>query len=167
MPRSFEVTFASPATVEQVHGAFGNPAYWQARLQAFGGNKTLDCLDVDADGRVRVVVNEDLRHGALPGMLAKVYRGDLNIVSTEVWTPASDGRVDGAITVAVTGAPGSGSGVAVLERAGTGSQMTLSGTVRFKMPLVGGPIESFLAREFAQGVPEIQRFTTSWLGENA
>lgn len=167
MPRSFEVTFASPASVEQVHGAFGNRSYWQARLVAFGGQKTLDSLDVDADGQVRVVVTEDLRHGALPGMLAKVYRGDLNIVTTEVWTPAGDGRVDGEITVAVTGAPGSGAGTAVLERDGTGSKLALSGLVRFKMPLVGGPIESFLAREFAQGIPEIQRFTTTWLGENA
>ncbi|TXI62876.1 DUF2505 domain-containing protein [Mycolicibacterium mageritense] len=167
MPRSFEVTFDSPASVEQVFGAFGDRAYWLARLEAFGGEKTLDALDVDADGRIRVVVTEDLRHGALPGMLAKVYRGDLNIVTTEVWTPAGDGRVDGEITVAVTGAPGSGSGTAVLERAGTGSRLALNGTVRFKMPLVGGPIESFLAREFAQGIPDIQRFTTTWLSENA
>ncbi|BBY35743.1 hypothetical protein BST33_05075 [Mycolicibacter minnesotensis] len=166
MPRPFEVTFSSPASVEQVHGAFGDRSYWLARLEAFGGNKTLDALDVAADGRVQVVVTEDLRHGALPGMLAKVYRGDLNIVTTEVWTPAGDGRVNGEITVAVTGAPGSGSGVAVLEREGTGSKLALNGTIRFKMPLVGGPIESFLAREFAEGIPEIQRFTTTWLGEN-
>lgn len=167
MPRSFEVIFESPATVEQVHGAFGDRSYWQARIEAFGGTKTLDALDVDPDGRVRVVVTEDLRHGALPGMLAKVYRGDLNIVTTEVWTPAGDGRVDGDISVAVTGAPGSGTGTAVLERAGTGSRLALNGTIRFKVPLVGGPIETFLAREFSQGIPEIQRFTTKWLGENA
>lgn len=167
MPRSFEVTFSSPATVEQVHGAFGDRSYWQARLEAFGGAKTLDALEVDSGGRVRVVVTEDLRHGALPGMLAKVYRGDLNIVTTEVWTPAGDGRVDGHINVAVTGAPGSGSGIAVLEPDGEGSRLALTGTIRFKVPLVGGAIESFLAREFAEGIPEIQRFTTTWLGENA
>lgn len=166
MPRSFEVTFSSPASVEQVFGAFGNRAYWLARIEAFGGDKTLDALDVEPDGQVRVVVTEDLRHGALPGMLAKVYRGDLNIVTTEVWTPAGDGRVGGDITVAVTGAPGSGGGTAVLEREGSGSRLALNGTIRFKVPLVGGPIESFLAREFSQGIPEIQRFTTSWLGEN-
>ncbi|CAJ1498940.1 DUF2505 domain-containing protein [[Mycobacterium] kokjensenii] len=167
MPRSFEVSCTSPATVEQVHGAFGDRSYWLARLEAFGGSKTLDSLDVDGGGRVQVVVTEDLRHGALPGMLAKVYRGDLNIVTTEVWTPAEDGRVAGAITVAVTGAPGSGAGTAVLEPAGTGSQLALTGTVQFKVPLVGGPIESFLAREFSQGIPEIQRFTTSWLADHA
>jgi len=38
--------------------------------------------------------------------------------------------------------------------------------VEFKVPLVGGKIESYLAREFAQGIPEIQRFTTTWIGQN-
>lgn len=167
MPRSFQVSFDSPATVEQVHGAFANADYWHDRLLAFEGSRILDALEVDDDGRVRVVVVEDLSHGALPGILTKVYRGDLTIVTTEVWTPVAEGRVDGTIDVAVTGAPGSGRGTAVLQRAGSGSRMDLDGSVRFKMPLVGGPIESFLAHEFAQNIPEIQKFTTTWLDAHA
>lgn len=166
MPRSFDVVFESPASVEQVHAAFGNADYWQARMAAFGGEKTLDALTVAPDGTVRVVIAEDLRHGALPGMLTKIYRGDLNIISTEVWSPVGDGRVDGSIDVAVTGAPGSGRGTAVLNKSGTGSRLELTGTVTFKVPLLGGPIETFLAREFSQGIPEIQRFTTEWLAAN-
>ncbi|MBS9535244.1 DUF2505 domain-containing protein [Mycobacterium sp. M1] len=168
MPRSFDIVFESPATVEQVHAAFGNESYWHARNAAFtGGEKTLESLTVEPDGTVRVVVKEDLTHGALPGMLTKIYRGDLNIVTTEVWTPAGDGTVTGVIDVAVVGAPGRGGGTALLAPAGTGSRMDLTGTIEFKMPLVGGPIESFLAKEFAQGIPDIQRFTAEWLGENA
>ncbi|MGB3895589.1 DUF2505 domain-containing protein [Mycolicibacter sinensis] len=168
MPRSFEIVFESPASVEQVHSAFGSRDYWLARNAEFdGGAKTLDSLTVDADGAVRVVVTEDLRHGALPGILTKVYRGDLNIVTTEVWTPTSDGRVTGDIDVAVVGAPGRGGGTAVLQPTGSGSRMDLTGTIEFKIPLVGGPIESFLAKEFAQGIPAIQRFTAEWLGDRA
>ena len=112
--RSFDVSFESPATVEQVHSAFGTQDYWLARLAAFGGAKTLDSLVVDSDGTVTVTVTEDLRRGGLPRMLATLYRGDLNIVSTEKWRPAGDRRVSGEISVAVTGAPGSGHGAAVL-----------------------------------------------------
>ncbi|GFG69360.1 DUF2505 domain-containing protein [Mycolicibacter senuensis] len=167
MPRSFDIVFESPATVEQVQSAFGSRDYWLARIDAFEGEKTLDSLTVDTTGTVRVVVTEDLRHGALPGMLTKIYRGDLNIVTTEVWTPTGDGRVSGDIDVAVVGAPGRGGGTALLQPAGSGSRMDLTGTIEFKMPLVGGPIESFLAKEFAQGIPEIQRFTARWLTEGA
>ncbi len=167
MPRSFDVSFESPASVGQVHSAFGAQDYWRARLADFGDSKTLDSLVVGADGAVRVVVTEDLRHGKLPRILAKFYRGDLNVVSTEVWTPIGDGRVGGEISVAVTGAPGSGHGTAVLAPLGTGSRLTFAATVEFKVPLVGGTIESFIAREFAQGIPEIQRFTTKWISEHA
>lgn len=168
MPRSFNIVFESPASVEQVHSAFGRRDYWLARNAEFnGGEKTLDSLAADSDGTVRVVVTEDLRHGALPGILTKIYRGDLSIVTTEVWTPTDDGRLRGEIDVAVVGAPGGGGGTALLQPTGSGSRMDLTGTIEFKMPLVGGPIESFLAKEFSQGIPEIQRFTAKWLGENA
>ncbi len=166
MPRSFKVNFESSATVEQVHRAFGERTYWLDRIKNFGGNSTLETLDVAENGRARIVVAEDLRHGALPGILAKVYRGDLNIVTTEVWEPVGDGQVHGTINVDVTGAPGSCAGTAVLQRAGAGSKMQLNGSVRFKVPLVGGAIETYLAREFETGIPDIYRFTTAWLSEN-
>lgn len=167
MPRSFDVSVESPASVQAVHAAFGTQDYWLARCENFGGNKTLDSLTVDPDGTVTVVVTEDLRHGGLPGILTKVYRGDLFIISTEVWTPTGDGRISGQITVAVTGAPGSGRGTAEVAPSGNGSRLSLTGTVQFKVPLVGGTIESFVAREFADGIPEIQRFTSTWVGEHA
>ena len=164
MPRRFDVTFDSPASVEQIHTAFGDRDYWLARLEHFGGAKTLDALTVDPDGTVHVVVTEDLRHGALPSLLTAIYRGDLNIVTEETWSPTGDGRVDGEVSVAVIGAPGSGGATGALIPADGGSQLSLTGTVQFKVPLVGGKVETFIAREFAQGLPEIQRFTTSWIG---
>lgn len=167
MSRSFDLSFESLASVEQVHAAYGDEEYWLARLAAFGGDKTLDSLEVGDDGAVRVVVTEDLRHGKLPGILTKIYRGDLHIVSTEEWTPSGDGRVNGQIGVQVIGAPGSGHGTALLIPLGSGSRLTFDATVEFKVPLVGGTIESFIAREFARGIPDIQRFTTTWVSEHA
>lgn len=167
MPRSFDVSFDSPASVEQVHSAFGDEKYWLARLAAFGGGKALESLVVGSDGTVSAEVTEDLRHGGLPAILTTFYRGDLNIVTKETWTPIGDGHVGGEISVAVTGAPGSGHGAAMLAPLGNGSRLTIAGTVEFKVPLVGGKVESFIAREFAQGLPEIQRFTTTWIGEHA
>lgn len=167
MPRSFDVSFDSPTSVEQVLSAFSDEDYWLARLDAFGGNKTLSSLVIDSAGTVQVTVTEDLRHGALPGLLTTFYRGDLSIVSTERWTPIGHDRVAGEISVTVTGAPGSGQGKAVLARLGNGSRLALTGTVQFKVPVVGGKVEAFIAREFANGIPDIQRFTTGWAAEHA
>ena len=167
MPRSFVTSYASPASVEQIHSAFGDEHYWLARIAAFGGAKTLSLLVVDADGTVTVTITEDLRQSALPGIVAKLYRGDLKVVSTERWRPVGEQRVSGEISVAATGAPGSGHGTAMLEPSPTGSQLTLSATVEFKVPLVGSRIETTVAGQFADGLEEIQRFTTTWIGEHA
>ncbi len=167
MSRSFRLSFDLPASVEQVHAAYSDESYWLARLAALGGCKTLESLQGSDDGIVRVVVTEDLRHGKLPGILTKFYRGDIKIVSTEQWTPTGDGQVNGQITVAVIGAPGSGHGTAVLAPLGNGSRLTTDATVEFKVPLLGGAIESFLAREFAHGLPKIERFTTTWISQYA
>lgn len=167
MPRSIEVSFESPAAVEQVRAVFGRRDYWLDRLAAFGGAKTLDSLTVDEAGTVTVVVTEDLRRDALPGPLAKLYRGDLSVRSTEIWSPDGDGRVRGQIAVAVQGAPGSGSGSAMLTPFEDGSKLSLSATIEFNVPLVGGRIEAIVARQFADGFADIHRFTDTWIAERA
>lgn len=167
MPRSFEVSFESPATVEQVHAAFSDENYWLARLaNVGGGGMKLDSLTVDSDGTATVATRQDLRHDGLPAIVAALYRRDLNIVSNEKWRPIGSRKVSGEISVAAVGAPGSGRGTAMLEPRGSGSQLKLSATVEFKVPLVGGKIESYVAGQFAEGLADIQCFTTEWIAEN-
>ena len=167
MPRSFEVSFESPASVQEVHAAFWNRDYWLDRLAAFGGAKSLDALRHDPDGTVTVTVSEDLRRAVLPGMLTRIYRGEANVRTIETWAPDGDGGLRGDIDIDVVGAPGSGSGTAVLAAAGTGSRLELTATVEFNVPLVGGKIESYVAGQFADGFANINLFTTNWIAERA
>jgi hypothetical protein len=167
MPRSFDVSVDSPASVEQVHTAISGEDYWLARLATLNGSTTLESLVVHDDQTVRVATTQDLGRDLLPGIVAKFYRRDLKIRHTETWTPLGDSQLRGEISVAVSGAPGSGSGAALVAPTQSGSQLTLTGTVEFKVPLVGGTIESFIAREFAQGIPNIQDFTAKWVAEHA
>jgi hypothetical protein len=167
MPRSFDVSFESPVTVEQVHSTMCDEDYWFARIAAFGAGTTLDSLVVDSDGTVTVATTQDLRQDALPGLLAKLYPGDLIISRTETWTPIGARRVTGNISVAATGAPVSGRGAALLEPLGNGSRLDFTATVEFKVPLVGGKIESYLAGQLAEGITDIQHFTTTWITEHA
>jgi hypothetical protein len=163
MPRSFDVCVQSPTTVTQVHGAFGDENYWQDRFAAFGTATTLDGLEVDDDDAVTVRTSQDLRHDGLPRLIAKFYPGDLLISSTETWTPVGDGSVRGTVTIEVAGAPGSGHGAALLRPRGEGSELSFTGTVEFRVPLVGGRIESYLGIQFTEHIPDIQRFTTDWI----
>ena len=168
MPRSFDVSVESPASVEQVHCAFSDGGYWLARFAAFGTTTTtLDSLIVDADGAVTVTTTQDLRHDGLPRLVARFYPGDLKILKTETWRPIGGRRVSGEVSIAVAGAPGSGRGAALLVPMGNGSQLSFNGIVEFKVPMVGGKIESYLGGQLAEHIPAIQRFTTVWITEHA
>jgi Protein of unknown function (DUF2505) len=166
MPRPFDVSVESPATVDQVHAAFSAQDYWLARLDNMNGGTTLESLVVEDDRTVRVTTTQDLGRDLLPGIVSKFYRRDIKVRHTETWTPTGD-HLRGEITVAVSGAPGSGSAAASVAPTASGSLLTLNGTVEFKVPLVGGTVESFIAREFAQGIPDVQDFTARWVSEHA
>jgi len=163
MPRSFEVSAESPASVEEVLAAFGGEDYWLARFAAFDADSTLDSLVVDVDGTITVNVTQHLTRRLLPGPIAKLVSGDLNILHTETWQPLEERRVHGQISVVAPAALGSGRGVALLTPSGGGSRLEFAATVEFKVPLIGGRIETSVARQFAEGIPEIQRFTTGWV----
>jgi hypothetical protein len=168
MPFPFDVSTETSASVEEVHSAFRDEHYWLARLAAFGGDTmTLDTLIVDADGTLAVATTHDLRHDLLPGVLAKVFPGDLKILRKETWRPSDGRQVRGEVSVAARGMPGSGVGSAVLAPMSKGSRLRFTGVLEVKIPLVGGKIEKYIGDQLAAEIPEIQRFTTEWIAEHA
>lgn len=168
MPRSFDVTTETSATVAAVHSAFGNRDYWLARLSAYGGDSmTLDTLVVDEDGTAAVTTVQNLRSDKLPAVFARVLPGDLKLIRTETWRPADRDEVHGEITIAARGVPGSGAGAAVLKPVPAGSSLRFAGTLEVRIPLVGGRIEQYIAYLIAKEIPTMQRFTTEWIGTHA
>src|ERR1700757_2679452 len=125
MPRSFDVSIESPASVEQVLSAFGNQDYWQARLAAFSnGTARLGSLNVDPGGTVSVVIRLNLFGDRLPKLVTQLHRGDLEMVRNERWGRIGGGRVRGEVRVAIPGAPLSVLGEALLVPARNASQLT-------------------------------------------
>jgi hypothetical protein len=167
MPRSFDLSAESSATVEQIHSAFSEEDYWLAGLAEFGGIGRLDSFIIGADGSVTVVMIQDLRRDWLPGLVAKFYPGDLEVVQNETWRPIGGGLVRGEVCIAARGVPGSGLGTVLLAPAQNGSRMKCTATVEFKVPLVGGKIESFIGRQLVEQIAVKQRFTTKWITEHA
>lgn len=169
MPRSFELSADSPASVDQVHSAFGDSDYWAARLTTFGartGTATLDSLAVDDAGTVVVTATFGLVRDGLPKFVGQLGGGDLRMVHTETWSRIDGGRVGGRISVAVPGTPISALGAAVVVPVRNGSQLTYTATVEVKLPFVGGKVESFMGSRLADGILDIMRFTTEWIVEN-
>ena len=169
MSRSFDILTESPASVEQIHAAFGREDYWLARIAVGDATiaTTLDSLLVDADGTVTVRVTQHLGRQLLPGLVAKFVPGDLKILNCETWTPVGDRQVRGQVNVSMSGGLGSGRAEAWLAPASNGSQLRYAVRVEVKIPLVGGKLEKSIGTGLAESIPAAQRFTTTWIAEHA
>jgi len=165
MSRSLEILTESPASVEEIHAAFGREDYWLARL-AGDATTTLDSLIVHADGTVAVRTTQHVGRRLLPGLAAKLVPGDLKILYSETWRPVGDGQVRGHVSVSASGGLGSGRGEAWLARASMGSQIRFAVKVEVKIPLVGGQFEKSIGAGLAENIPALQRFTTTWIAEH-
>ena len=143
MSRSFDILTESPASVEQIHAAFGREDYWLARIAVGDATitTTLDSLLVDADGTVTVRVTQHLGRQLLPGPVAEFVPGDLKILNCETWRPVGDRQVRGQVNVSMSGGFGSCSAEAWLAPASNGSQLRYAVRVEVKIPLVGGKLE--------------------------
>lgn len=166
MSRSFDVLTESPASVEQIHAAFSREDYWLARISAGAAQITLDSLVVD-DGTVTVRTTEHLGRQLLSGPVGKMVGGDVKIVQTETWRPDGDGQVRGHVSAKASGGLGSVRAETWLARTDDGgSQLRTALRVEIRIPLIGGKLEKSLGAGLAQGIPEITRFTTTWIAEN-
>ena len=115
---------------------------------------------------VQVVTVQDLRTALLPKPFGKLYPRDLEIVQDQTWTLV-DGELHGTVRIEARGAPGSGRSSVVLAPAGDASQLRCTATVKVDVRFVGGTIEGMLSRQMVDDTPEMLRFTTEWLNEQA
>ena len=166
MARSFDILIESPASVGQIHTTFGREDYWLARLRAGNVPTTLDSLVVGDDGTVSVRATQHVSRQVLPTLIAKAVPGELKIVHSETWRPAGDGEVRGQISVVSSGGVGSGRAEAWLAPAGAGARLRFAVEVAVKIPLVGRKLEKSMQADLSKSIPELQRFTTSWIAEN-
>jgi hypothetical protein len=167
MPRSFDASVDFPVTVDQVHSALCDEDYWQARIAAFqAGTATLDSLTVDSDDTVTVAVSLGVSRDRLPALVTKLAGGDLEWTQTQRWSPVGRDRVRGEINMAVARVSASAAGQGLLVPDGNGSRLDLTGTIKVKVPVVGGAIERFLGSQLGNDLRAFERFTTEWIAEN-
>jgi hypothetical protein len=167
VPKAFDVSVESTATVAEVRAAFADAGYWRDRLAQFGGDSIrLDSLVVESDA-IFVRAIQDLRNDVLPTLIAKAIPGDLKVYREETWRMTGDGDFHGDVVLSASGAPLSGVATAVVSPIGQGSVLRFTGTVQMKVPLIGGPVEKYISSQIVAEIPGLQHFTTRWILEKA
>jgi Protein of unknown function (DUF2505) len=169
MPRSFEISAESLASVEQLHAAFRREDYWLACI-ARGDAKTpvtLDSLIVDDDGTVSVRSTQHVGRQLLPKAVAKLLPGDMKIVSCETWRSVGDGQVRGQTSLSAAGGLGSGQAEVWLSPTSNGSHLHYAVKVEVKIPFLGGKFENAIGGGLAKSIPASLQFTETWIAEHA
>jgi Protein of unknown function (DUF2505) len=169
MPRSFDMSADYDGTVDEVHRAFSERDYWLARLAESGvDDSALESMRV-SEGTIDVVTLQVVRSHNLPGLVTQLHRGDLCIRREENWGPIADGTATASIAGSILDAPVNLSGTAVLSSiAGSGgARVEFRVTVQVRIPIVGGKVEKLLGSVLTSLVAGEQRFTTTWIANNA
>jgi hypothetical protein len=167
MPRSFDMATEYRGTVSEVHDAFCERGYWEARLAESGADEAiLDVFRVGHDGGVDVVTTQVLRAERLPGIIHQFHRGDLYIRRAETWTGLFEDAAEASVASSIEHAPVVLNGQARLAPLDPGARLALSATVEVRIPLVGRKIENFIGTQLMNLLTNEQQFTTRWIAEN-
>jgi hypothetical protein len=170
MARSFDMSADYEGSVDQILRAFADEQYWLARLADSGADDaTLDSMQVGGDGSIAVVTTQVLRRDRLPGVVTQFHKGDLRIQREENWGPVTGGKADATINGAISAAPVTMFGNAVLAPLTAhpvGTRLEFRASVEVRVPLVGGKIENFIGSQLVDLLIAEQRFTTVWIAED-
>lgn len=153
--------------MHRIREAFEDEAYWRARLGAFDvGGPTLDYLTTDVGGGTSVSMTMRFGREQLPPVMQRLRLPSLEVVQRERWFAIGEDEMRGDITVDARRTPISGTGTVSVAPQGGGSRLDGSASVEVNVPIIGGPIRTFVQGLLTQGILDIVRVTDAWLAEN-
>lgn len=174
MPRSFDMSADYEGSVEEVHRAFYQEAYWLGRLAETPVDiATLESLRIGGEsgdtGTIEVVTVQTVLNENLPALITQLLRGDLSVRREETWTPINNRVATASIAALVVGAPVNVWGTAVLAPAPDtrGSRMSVQLSMQVRVPLIGGKLERLIGTQLAELINIEQRYTTDWIAKSA
>lgn len=171
MPRSFDLSADYQNSVEEIHRAFLEEGYWEARLADIPVDEArVESIEVGGEsGTVEVVTVQVVRHHNLHAFVKQLHHGDFCVRRKETWGPITDGAATASIAGSVEGTPVTVSGTADLSPiAGSGgARLGFRITVQVRVPLIGGKLERLIGTQLAELVSREQRLTAEWIATNA
>jgi hypothetical protein len=157
---TFQITCAYERDVATIHGVVTDPEFLVAKLTACGGHD-VEVVRASARG----VETRRTISAQLPAF-ARAVLGDSNtLTQVEEWEAAGpDGRA-GTFSVRGTGAPVTidGTSEIVPDADGQGCRVLINGTVRTRVPVVGGRIATLVAERTKEAIAAEHAFTVDWI----
>lgn len=139
MAKNFEIVREFDYSVEEAYEAITSDEAIASRYEKFEG--VMYQVNPGEDGTHELVVDIPIAGSVLPPVVTKILKGTLVVHRTDSWSPLVDGKASGTFAGKSSGVPSTSEGTYVLEATENGSQLRANGSVKVKIPLVGGKIE--------------------------
>ena len=122
-------------------------------------------VSVSAQGdRTVIVSNRELPTDGFPDFVKSLVGATLAVTETQDWGPAGpDGGRQGRLTVDIAGAPIDLAGTLSLAPAGQGSEESVDGELKARIPLIGGKIEKAAAPAIESAIRAERETGQAWL----
>lgn len=159
------IRYDYPAGPDQVYAMMTDLDYLRALSQESGDiEMTIEEHGPAADGFR--VVNKRTVAAEVPGFAKKFVKPTNTLTQTSVWPDAApDGSRVGTWKVDTKGVPIAMSGTMTLTPAPSGTVAIIEGEVTSSIPLVGGKLADFVAKEAKSDLDKEYDFALRWLKE--
>jgi hypothetical protein len=165
---AFQESTTVPHTPAAVATALMDEGFHRAATEKLGGVLAAFSREGDPTGPITVTMVRTVPVNRLPEAVQKIagkFLGEkLNLEQTERWSaPAADGSRTGHLVVTIPTAKVTATGEQTMVPSGTGTELTVTGTVECKIPLVGGKVAGFAEPKVGSVLRRQSRELTQWL----
>ena len=128
-------------SVEQIHAALTDPAFWEKVANRFSAaSGTVDKFETSESGTT-VVITQSVAAEKIPAQAKKFVKEGVSLTRTISYGPLTDSGLTGTVTTETKGVPVSFSAQQQLRAQGEGSVLTTTSDFGIKIPLVGSMLE--------------------------
>lgn len=134
-----------PAATDRVWAMVSDKAFQDAKCVDAGATAHETSVTPQGEGAV-IVASRDMPTDGVPEQLRSLIGKTITVVETQTWSgPAADGSRTATLEVVMKGQPIGMKGTASMKPAGEGTEVTIEGDLKAKIPLIGGRIEKAAA----------------------
>ena len=162
------IRYDYPAGPEQVYAMLVDPEFLRAKAASSGDTDVVVVESGPAAGGHRFVSRRTVALD-VPAFAKKLINPKNVLTQTDVWAdPAADGSRTGTWQVDAKGVPVAMSGTMTLRPApGGGTAAEIDGEVSSSVPLVGGKVAAYVAKEAEADLDRDHEFAVRWLKERS
>ena len=132
--------------VKKVWAAFSDPEFYQAKFEGIG-HRDVEVISTEHDDDGFSIELSRQVPVEVPGVLRGMLGEWNTLLQHERWTEEGKGVYSNELHIEARGVPAAMSGVMKLSASGKGCVNEVAITIRASVPLIGGKLEQFVARD--------------------